>query len=245
MRFFKPKTEEIDYNRLPVHIGFIMDGNGRWAKKHHLPRSAGHRAGANTLRNITRFCNQIGIRYITVYAFSTENWKRSEEEVNAIMDLLMEYLKNADELLGGENARIRVIGDVSALSQELQQEIARVERDNQNHTGMTVNIALNYGGREEIVTAAKHFAAEVQSGKRTADELTPALFNQYLYTADSPDPDLIIRTSGEMRLSNFLLWQCAYSEFWFTKTLWPDFSKKEILAAILNYQKRQRRFGGR
>lgn len=245
MLFFKQKQEEIDYNNLPNHIGLIMDGNGRWAKKHHLPRAAGHRAGANTLRSVTRYCNKIGISYLTVYAFSTENWKRSKEEVDALMELLTEYLKNAEELIGGENARIRVIGDTSALSPTLQELIAKVENDNKDHTGMTVNIALNYGGREEIVSAAKQFAADVQKGIKNPADLTPQEFGSYLYTADSPDPDLIIRTSGEMRLSNFLLWQSAYSEFWFTKTLWPDFGKKEILAAILNYQKRNRRFGGR
>ncbi len=243
MFFSKKKTNrEIDYNNLPTHIGVIMDGNGRWAKKRGLPRSAGHSAGADTLKKIVTECNNIGIRYSTVYAFSTENWKRPKEEVDFLMNLLLDYLKNAEKTLAGENVVIKAIGSRAELSEEIQQQIIKTENFTKNNTGIIMNIALNYGSREEIVNAVKKVSADLSSG--VIDDIDAESFSDYLYTANQPDPDLIIRTSGEQRLSNFLLWQSCYSEFWFTKKLWPDFSKKDLYEAISDYQNRGRRFGG-
>lgn len=241
--FFSKKTNhEIDFNNLPVHIGVIMDGNGRWAKKRGLPRSAGHSAGADTLKKIVTECNNIGIKYITVYAFSTENWKRPKEEVDFLMNLLLDYLKNAEKTLAGENVVIRAIGSRTELSEEIQQQIIKTEDFTKNNTGIIMNIALNYGGREEIVNGIKKAAKDLKDG--VISDIDDKIFSNYLYTADQPDPDLIIRTSGEQRLSNFLLWQACYSELWFTKKLWPDFSKKDLYEAISDYQHRGRRFGG-
>lgn len=241
--FFSKKTNhEIDFNNLPVHIGVIMDGNGRWAKKRGLPRSAGHSAGADTLKKIVTECNNIGIKYITVYAFSTENWKRPKEEVDFLMNLLLDYLKNAEKTLAGENVVIRAIGSRAELSEEIQQQIIKTENFTKNNTGIIMNIALNYGGREEIVNGIKKAAKDLKDG--VISDIDDKIFSNYLYTADQPDPDLIIRTSGEQRLSNFLLWQACYSELWFTKKLWPDFSKKDLYEAISDYQHRGRRFGG-
>ena len=229
---------------LPTHIGIIMDGNGRWAQKRFLPRSAGHRAGAQNFRTITRYCSKIGIKYLTVYAFSTENWSRPMEEVGALMRLFKEYLEEALRDFMDENIRVRFIGDVSAFPQELQELIQEVEEASAPKTGMVLNLAMNYGGRAEITRAAKAFAQDVAQGKVRAEDLTEESFSRYLYTGGQPDPDLIIRPSGEERLSNFLLWQSAYAEFVYFDILWPDFKTKDLDEAIAIYSSRQRRFGG-
>ena len=243
--FFNRKNRvEIDYNNLPRHIGIIMDGNGRWAKKRGLPRSAGHSVGAETLKKIVTECNKMGIEYITVYAFSTEKWKRPKAEVDYLMNLLLDYLKDAENTLAGENVKIRAIGSRKELSEEIQEQIIKTEKFTENNTGITMNIALNYGSREEILTAVKGISRDVKEGTLAVDDISCDMISEKLYTGNQPDPDLIIRTSGEERISNFMLWQLAYSELWFTDKLWPDFSKKDLLAAISDYQKRGRRFGG-
>ena len=245
MALFKRKTRQYDKSALPKHVAIIMDGNGRWAKKRSLPRMMGHRAGADALRKVSRFAGNMGIEYITVYAFSTENWKRSDEEVSGLMSLLLEYLKNAEKELGADDVRIRVIGDTSRFSDEIKEQIERVEALTQNNKSVTVTLALNYGGRDEILRAARKIALDVKSGALSAKDIDEELFSSNLYTSYMPDPDLIIRTSGEMRLSNYLLWQSSYSEFYFTPVLWPDFGEKEFTQAIDEYLSRNRRFGGR
>ena len=228
---------------LPQHIGLIMDGNGRWAKKRGLPRQAGHKVGASTFQKIVRYCNKIGIRYLTVYAFSTENWKRPPQEVEAIMNLLRSFLKDAKNHRA-ENVRTRFIGDRSVLAPDLQELMADCEKESASFTGLTLNVAVNYGGRDEIVHAAKQFAKDAVAGNASPDALDEALFSSYLYTKDQPDIDLIIRPSGEMRLSNFLLWQAAYAEYVFMDVLWPDFNEKYLEQALSEYANRNRRFGG-
>ena len=240
----KKKKAEIDMNRLPTHIGVIMDGNGRWAKRRGLPRSAGHQAGADTLKKIVTECNKMGIKYITVYAFSTENWKRPKEEVDFLMNLLMNYLLDAERTLAGENVRIRAIGSRAELSEEMQEQIIKTEEFTSKNTGIVMNIALNYGSREELVTATKAISEKVKNGEISADEITAEMISDSLYTGGQPDPDLIIRTSNEQRLSNFMMWQSSYSELYFTKTLWPDFNIECLYDAILAYQNRDRRYGG-
>lgn len=229
---------------LPRHIGIIMDGNGRWAQKRNLPRSAGHTVGAAAFKRIAKYCNKIGLEYLTVYAFSTENWKRPKEEVQAIMDLFREYLHDSINSLNNENIRIRFIGDISALDEDLRQLIHEAEEDTENSTGLTLNIAVNYGGRQEIVAAAKKLCEEAASGALDPKDITEDLISKRLYTADQPDPDLIIRPSGEYRISNFMLWQSAYSEFWYSDILWPDFGPRQLEIAIDDYNRRTRRFGG-
>lgn len=228
---------------LPQHIGLIMDGNGRWAKKRGLPRQAGHKVGASTFQKIVRYCNKIGIRYLTVYAFSTENWKRPPQEVEAIMNLLRSFLKDAKNHRA-ENVRTRFIGDRSVLAPDLQELMADCEKESASFTGLTLNVAVNYGGRDEIVHAAKQFAKDAVAGNASPDALDEVLFSSYLYTKDQPDIDLIIRPSGEMRLSNFLLWQAAYAEYVFMDVLWPDFNEKYLEQALSEYANRNRRFGG-
>lgn len=240
----KKKKAEIDMNRLPTHIGVIMDGNGRWAKKRGLPRSAGHQAGADTLKKIVTECNKMGIKYITVYAFSTENWKRPKEEVDFLMNLLMNYLLDAERTLAGENVRIRAIGSRAELSEEMQVQIKKTEEFTSKNTGIVMNIALNYGSREELVTATKNIAEKVKNGELSAEDINAEMISDSLYTGGQPDPDLIIRTSNEQRLSNFMMWQSSYSELYFTKTLWPDFNIECLYDAILAYQNRDRRYGG-
>lgn len=235
---------EIDYNNLPIHIAIIMDGNGRWAKKRRLPRSLGHREGSNNLDKIAHFCGEIGIKYLTVYAFSTENWKRPKSEVNTLMDLLLDYLKNAESHIAGRSVRIRTIGDSSVLSKDIQEQIVRVTKLTENNSGLTLNIAINYGGRDEIVHAVKELAKEVSEGKIESGNIDETMIKDRLYTKDLPDPDLLIRPGGEKRISNFLIWQSAYTEFWYTEVLWPDFKKDHIIEAIKEYQLRNRRFGG-
>ncbi len=239
----KKRRSEIDPDRLPEHIGVILDGNGRWAKKRGLPRSAGHSAGADTLKKIVTECNNIGIKYITVYAFSTENWKRPKDEVDFLMNLLLDYLRNAEKTLSGENVVIKAIGSRKELSAEIQEQIVKTEAFTAKNSGIVMNIALNYGGREEIVNAVREIVSDVQSGKTDSDDIDERLFSDYLYTKGQPDIDLLIRTSGEQRLSNFLLWQNSYSELWFTDKLWPDFSVDDLHRAIIDFQSRSRRFG--
>lgn len=244
--FFKKKNniKELDYNNLPTHIGVIMDGNGRWAKRRGLPRSAGHQAGADTLKKIVTECNKLGIKYITVYAFSTENWKRPKDEVDFLMNLLMSYLKDAKRTLAGEDVVIRAIGSREELSEEMREEILKTEEFTKNNTGIVMNIALNYGAREELIRAAKNIANGVAKGDFSVDDITDKMISDNLYTANQPDPDLIIRTSNEQRLSNFMMWQASYSEFYFTKTLWPDFSVRDLHEALIEFQRRNRRYGG-
>ncbi|NBJ88225.1 isoprenyl transferase [Acutalibacter sp. 1XD8-36] len=229
---------------VPAHVGIIMDGNGRWAKKHFQPRSMGHRAGAQNFRTITKYASKIGLKYLTVYAFSTENWSRPADEVGALMGLFKDYLREALRDFMNENIRVRFIGDVGAFSRDLQELIAEVEEVSSSKTGMVLNLAMNYGGRAEILHAARNFAEDVRAGKFEPAALTDELFDNYLYTAGQPAPDLIIRPSGEQRISNFLLWQCAYAEFVYFDILWPDFKPGDLDQAIAIYNSRQRRFGG-
>ena len=229
---------------VPRHIAIIMDGNGRWAKRRGLPRPMGHRAGSETFRRIATYCRNIGVQYLTVYAFSTENWKRAEDEVSAIMGLLKKYLLEALQTMEQERIRIYFFGDLSRLPDELQQLAAEAQEKSKRYTGCQVNLCLNYGGRDEIVRAARAWAADCTAGKCRAEELDEAQFAGYLYSGGIPDPELIIRPSGEIRTSNFLLWQSAYSEYYFTDVLWPDFSPSELLKAIASFQGRSRRFGG-
>ena len=244
MFFKKHKSVRVDKMSFPKHIAIILDGNGRWAKKRGLPRSAGHSMGAKNLENVVRYLKDTSVRYLTVYAFSTENWKRPKDEVDDLMALLEKYLRNYDELLGGEDVRLKIIGRKEGLSDTLIDLINEVEEKSKNRKQLTVSIALNYGGRQEICDAAKKIAEDVKSGKIDVSDIDENLFNFYNYTKNIPDPDLIIRPSGEERLSNFLLWQCAYSEFWFSNVCWPDFTPDKLEGAVADFQKRNRRFGG-
>ena len=232
-------------NTLPVprHIAIIMDGNGRWAKKRGLPRTAGHAAGAEAFRRTANYCRTLGVEYLTVYAFSTENWKRSEDEVSGIMKLLGKYLQEALADMEKNRVRFRFFGDLSRLSPQLQ-KLCNDAQSRSAEYDVQVNFCLNYGGRDEIVKATQAFARDVQAGKRQPDELTEDMLSSYLYSADVPDPELIIRPSGEMRTSNFLLWQSAYSEYVFLNVLWPDFQPEDLDEAIAEYHRRNRRFGG-
>ncbi len=232
-----------ELNKVPQHIAIIMDGNGRWAKKRGLPRTAGHAAGAESFRRIANYCRTLGVKYLTVYAFSTENWKRSEEEVGGIMRLLGKYLQEALRDMEKNRVCFRFFGDLSRLSPQLQALCSDAVRQSADYD-VQVNFCLNYGGRDEIVRAARAFAQDVAEGKRQSGELTEELLSSYLYSAGVPDPELIIRPSGEMRTSNFLLWQSAYSEFVFMDVLWPDFGPEDLDQAIAEYKRRNRRFGG-
>ncbi len=227
---------------VPRHIAIILDGNGRWAKKRGLPRTAGHAAGSENFRRIATYCKNIGVEYLTVYAFSTENWKRPGDEVKTIMGLLEKYLHEAISTMERDHIRMKIFGDVSALSLELQRLVARTDEISTHYEGFQANICLNYGGRDEIVNAAKRYARDYAEGKVKA-ELSEEQFGNYLYSAGICDPDLLIRPGGELRISNFLLWQCAYSEFYFTDVLWPDFTSAELDKAIDAYRNRDRRFG--
>jgi len=235
------KAEEIDFSNLPRHIAIIMDGNGRWAKKRGLPRTAGHAAGAETFRRVASYCRDIGVQYLTVYAFSTENWKRPKEEVDAIMAILEKYLGEAIEKMERDRIRVKFFGDTSVLSPKLQELIARTDEISTHFTGVQVNVCVNYGGRDEIVRAARAYAERVKAG--AANDLDETGFGELLFSGGVPDPDLLIRPGGEQRLSNFLLWQSAYTEFYFTDVLWPDFGEKEVNAAIAAFQSRDRRYG--
>ena len=228
----------------PKHIAIIMDGNGRWAKKRGLPRTAGHAAGAEAFRRIANYCRTLGVEYLTVYAFSTENWKRSQEEVSGIMKLLGKYLTEALRDMEKNHVCFRFFGDLSRLSPELRKLCEDAQQRSSQYHEVQVNFCLNYGGRDEIVRAARAFAQDVAEGKRRPQELTEEMMSEYLYSADVPDPELIIRPSGEMRTSNFLLWQSAYSEYVFMNVLWPDFKPEDLDEAIDEYHRRNRRFGG-
>ena len=241
---FKQDKHKVDFENLPQHIGIIMDGNGRWAKKRGLPRSGGHVAGAKTFEKIVEDAGNIGIKVVTVYAFSTENWNRPKDEVDALMNLLEDYLDNGLERIAGRDVRIKFIGEWAAFSDKFQKKLAHIEKATRDNGGLLLNVALNYGSRTELTSAVKKIAEKVKNGEINPNDITEDIITNHLYTAGQPDPDLIIRPSGEFRLSNFLMWQGAYSELWFSDCLWPDFSKKELLEAIHDYQKRNRRFGG-
>ena len=228
----------------PRHIAIIMDGNGRWAQKRGLPRTAGHAAGSETFRRIATRCKNLGVEYLTVYAFSTENWKRSSDEVGAIMSLFEKYLHEAIDEMEADHIRLKILGELGPISPELRALIERTDEISTHYQGFQANICINYGGRDEIVHAARRFAADCAAGRRSPEALTEADFSHYLYTDGIPAPELIIRPSGEERISNFLLWQSAYAEFYFTDVLWPDFDEKELDRAIEAYHKRDRRFGG-
>lgn len=244
MALFQKKTEtkaEVDFNRLPRHIGIILDGNGRWAKKRGLPRTAGHAVGAETVRKIANYCKDIGIDYLTLYAFSTENWKRPDDEVKTLMNLFERYIIEAIDVMKRDGIRMDFFGELTALSPELQQLMADAREESSHHDGCQLNLAINYGGRDEILHAVKKYAEAYKAGE--APELTEENFSDLLYTTGIPDPDLIIRTSGEERLSNFLPWQGAYAELYFTDVLWPDFTERDMDDAIIEFQRRDRRFG--
>ncbi|MBQ1459594.1 MAG: isoprenyl transferase [Oscillospiraceae bacterium] len=228
---------QVDLSRLPRHIAIIMDGNGRWAKQRGLPRTAGHKVGAEVFRKIATYCKDLGVEYLTVYAFSTENWKRPQDEVSTIMGLLKQYMLEAIDSMERDQIRLRFLGDLSAISPELQALVDRTNAISEHIHGFQANVCLNYGGRDEILHAARECVA-------AGEDMTEENFQKHLYSAGIPDPELIIRPSGELRLSNFLLWQCAYSEFYFCDTLWPDFDERALDRAIIDYQRRDRRFGG-
>ena len=235
---------ELDMERIPQHIGIIMDGNGRWAKSRSLPRTMGHKAGVETIRKILKECDRLGVRYLTLYAFSTENWKRPKDEVSALMSLLVEYLKGEFEELHRSNVSIDFIGDISKLPDLARNELVSAKERTKDNTGVHMYLALNYGGREEIISAVKRFHEDVAKGLATVEDLTEDSFKEYLYAGGIPDPELIIRPSGELRLSNFMLYQGAYSELWFSNINWPDFQESDLRSAISDFQKRDRRFGG-
>jgi undecaprenyl diphosphate synthase len=235
---------QIDFNRLPSHIAVIMDGNGRWAKRRHLPRVAGHRAGVDAVRATVETAARLGIGALTLYAFSVENWKRPPFEIEALMTFLKEYLRKELENIHRNNIRFQTIGRANELDESVQFELRSAVRKTAGNTGMILNVALNYGGRVELVDAFRKLLERCQREGRTPESITEADIERQLYTANLPDPDLLIRTSGEMRVSNFLLWQIAYSEIYVTDLLWPDFRRPDLFAAIIDYQKRERRYGG-
>jgi undecaprenyl diphosphate synthase len=234
---------EIDLKKLPRHIAIIMDGNGRWAQSHALGRIAGHQKGAEAVRATVEMCREIGIKYLTLYAFSVENWIRPTQEVDALMGLLENYLRSELKEMLEHGIRLTSIGNTEALQGRIRRTLREVTDLTAGNQGMVLNLALSYGGRDEIINAVNGLIKDIRLGKLTDDEVTKKLFASYLYTADLPDPDLLIRTSGEYRLSNFLLWQMAYTEFYFTDVLWPDFSRHDLLEAITSFQKRERRYG--
>lgn len=229
---------------IPKHIAIILDGNGRWAKSKGMPRNYGHTMGAKNVEVVCEAAHDLGIKYVTMYAFSTENWNRPDGEVSALMKLLESYLKNCIKTADKNNMRVRVIGDTLKLTEKFRQQIRDLEAASAHNDGLNLQIAINYGSRDEMIRAMRRMCADVTDGKHVPEEIDEALFTGYLDTADIPDPDLLIRTSGEQRLSNFLMWQLAYSEFYFTDVPWPDFHKEELIHAIEAYNKRDRRFGG-
>lgn len=234
----------LDKNRLPNHIAIIMDGNGRWAMRRGLTRSFGHRAGVESLRDIVRICSELGIGYLTLYAFSTENWKRPREEIGILMDLLVEYFyKEIDELCQNK-VRVHPIGRLAELPVSVREAIDMAVRRTRDNKGLTMNLAFNYGGRNEIVDAVRAIAVKLAGGGLSIEQIGEKVISDHLYTAGQPDPDLLIRPSGDLRISNFLLWQLAYTEFWFSSVMWPDFRRIHILQALVDYQQRERRFGG-
>ncbi|HAR84228.1 MAG TPA: isoprenyl transferase [Clostridium sp.] len=235
---------QLDMERIPAHIAIIMDGNGRWAKQRKLPRTMGHRAGMKNIKMMVEESSNLGVKYLTLYAFSTENWKRTKEEVGALMDLVVEFINKEFEELHRNNVKLNSIGDISKLPEKSKAAVEDAMYKTRNNTGLTLNIALNYGGRDEIVKGVKEIAKEVLEGKLQIDNIDDKIISDHLYTSGMPDPDIIIRPSGELRLSNYLLWQSAYSEFWFSNINWPDFTKEDLRRAISDFQKRDRRFGG-
>ncbi len=237
--FFKKKYKTDNLRTVPEHIAIIMDGNGRWAKKRGLPRSAGHAAGSKKFKEIARYCNKIGVKYLTVYAFSTENWRRPQEEVDAIMNLFRDYLRDSANFKS-ENIMLKFIGDRNGMPDDINELMDQAEYDSKDATGLKVYMAINYGGRDELV----HAVCSIVKDGISADEITEDTISRRIYTKDYPDPELIIRPSGEYRLSNFLIWQSAYSEFWFSNVLWPDFKTEDLERAIDDYNRRNRRFGG-
>ena len=242
----KKQQEKIvlDKQNIPKHIAIIMDGNGRWAKRKGLPRTMGHKAGVETIRRVIKESDKLGIKYLTLYAFSTENWKRPSDEVSALMKLLVEYLRNELKELNKNGVVIKILGDITKLPIDAQKEINNAIETTKNNSGITLNIAFNYGGRDEIIMATQCISEEVKKGNIRIQDINEEMFEKYLYTYKIPNPDLIIRPSGEQRISNFLLWQCAYSEFWYSNICWPDFNEKDLHNAIYDYQHRDRRFGG-
>ena len=238
------KDIDISKIKLPEHLGIIMDGNGRWAKKRGLPRSLGHSEGAKTFRTITRYCSDIGIKYLTMYAFSTENWNRPVEEVSALMKYFKDYLEEALRDFLDDTVKVKFIGDISAFPEELRELMLENERVSADRTGMVLNLAMNYGGRAEIVTAFRKIAEKVARGEISPESIDEKMISDNIYTAGQPDPDFIIRPSGEYRTSNFLLWQSAYAEYYIDDVLWPDYTKEHLNKALLEYSKRNRRFGG-
>ncbi len=239
----KEKEEQSLPAVLPQHVGFIMDGNGRWAKKRGLPRSFGHREGAKNFKKIVRYCKDIGLKNISFYAFSTENWQRPEDEINTIMELFRDYIVDVRNFLS-ENTRMIFLGDKSAFDEDLQEKMIKLEQDTAHYTEMNLMMAVNYGGRDEIAHASRLLAKQAVAGKIKPEDITEQSIADNLYTAGFPDVDLLIRPSGEIRLSNYLIWQCAYAEFYFTDVLWPDFTPKELDKALIEYNNRNRRFGG-
>jgi undecaprenyl diphosphate synthase len=236
---------EIDRRRLPRHVAVIMDGNGRWAKRHHVSRAAGHEAGAKSVRAVVEACRELGIGVLTLYAFSTENWRRSKTEVSALFRLLSKYIGIEIDNIHKENIRVTVMGRIAGLPQRAQEDLARAMDRTRHNTAMVLNVAINYGGRAELVDAARRVAADARQGALALEDLTEERFARYLYVPELPDPDLLIRTSGELRLSNFMLWQVSYAEIVVVPALWPDFRKRHLHEAIAEYQSRRRRFGGR
>ena len=244
MAIFSKKTDTAALPEvLPQHIGFIMDGNGRWAKRRGMPRSFGHREGAKNFKKIVRYCKDIGIKNISFYAFSTENWKRPKEEIDVIMELFREYIVDVRNFLT-ENTRMIFIGDKSAFDEDLQEKMIKLEEDTKDYKEMNLMMAVNYGGRDELAYAARQLAQKVKDGEINPDDITEDMIDGHLYTKGIPDVDLIIRPSGELRLSNFLIWQSAYAEYYFTDIMWPDFTSKELDKALIDFANRGRRFGG-
>ena len=239
-----PIHTDLDIANLPSHIAIIMDGNGRWAKKRLLNRIKGHEQGVKTVRTVVRASREIGISHLTLYAFSTENWQRPKKEVNALMSLLVKFLKSEKKEMMDKNIRLNAIGQIERLHQDVQQELDKVMTLTKKNSGMQLNLALSYGGRWEIVQMVRRIALKVKNDQMDADSITPEIISEHLCTCSIPDPDLLVRTSGEMRISNFLLWQIAYTEIYVTDTLWPDFTKDELFSIIQTYQQRERRFGG-
>ena len=240
----KVTLDELKAKPMPQHIAIIMDGNGRWAKSKGLMRVAGHRVGVQALKNTIIALDELGIGHLTVYAFSTENWKRSKDEVDALMELITEFINKEIDYLDEKGVRVNPIGDISALTPKALESISYAKEKTKHNSHIVFNVALNYGGRQEIVRAAKAICEDVKRGALQIEDIDEALFSSYLYTAGQPDPDLVIRSSGELRISNFLLWQIAYSEFWITNILWPDFKKEDLWQAVWEYQNRDRRYGG-
>lgn len=240
----KQLKSEIDMENLPKHIAIIMDGNGRWAKKRFLPRNFGHQEGMERVIEIVEVSADLGIKYLSLYAFSTENWKRPAEEVQGLMKILVQYIRRELDKLHKNNIKLQIMGDIEKLPELAKKEVIKAIEKTSNNTGMILNIGLNYGARDEIVLGIKKILKDIEMGKMSIDDLDRIKLSDYLYTKGQPDPDLLIRPSGELRLSNFMLYQIAYTEFWFSDILWPDFTEKHLLLSIIDYQKRNRRFGG-